>query len=581
MNIRQFGLASMLMMLGAAPVAAQGIPSGARIGGGRSATPLTRIMVATPYVFTTADSATAVSVGQAMRDRMERVAPRNAYSVISDSMMSSALVQFGYDPHQLLTPALARALAQQIAGRVLVTSQMSRPASGQWSMVARLAGTNDDAGVTVRIQQSGAPQAMGSAAADALKPALEHLANARECMNLRAQKPADAAKKAESVLKEMPGNGLAHYCLAQLANDTARKVEHLSAAIAGDSLSVIAMRQLASIHEVQGDTAQAVTMLQHMLRASPTDQELRQSAFRYFLSAGRSDAAVQVADEGLRLDPSNAELYDLKSSACLFSGNYQCAVQALEQAYAVDSLRADTLFFAKIAAAAEQRLSDTLPVPTAADTTTYAKWVAIGAQKFPSNPTMLANLIKGYTYTGQADSTLAAAKRLLAIDSTNVTAALSAAQALVNARRADEAMPYIEVVSRNGDDFTKPQAAGILTNGALKYIQPDTTVGDTANFEIAGNMLRKGVELAPDAPFSPTMSYLLAVANLQLTAQLDDRAVASKSCETARRMDTLMTEAGPAIQKAKTGRPDEAGRLEGSIVQYKERTTALVSSFCG
>lgn len=135
------------------------------------------------------------------------------------------------------------------------------------------------------------------------------------------------------------------------------------------------------------------------------------------------------------------------------------------------------------------------------------------------------------------------------------------------------------MVSRNGDDFTKPQAAGILTNGALKYIQPPA--GYTANFEIAGNMLRKGVELAPDAPFSPTMSYLLAVANLQLTAQLDDRAVASKSCETARRMDTLMSEAGPAIEKAKATRPDDAIKLQGNITQYKERTTALVSSFCG
>lgn len=576
MKIRQFGLASMLMVLSAAPVAAQGIPSGARIGGGRSAAPLTRIMVATPYVFTTADSALAVSVGQSMRDRVARVAPRNTYSVISDSMMSAALVQFGYDPHQLLTPALSRALAQQIAGRVLVTSQMAKPASGQWSMVARLTGTNDDAGVTVRVQQSGAPQAMGEAAADALKPALENLAGARECMNLRAQKPADARKKAEEVLKNMPTNGLAHYCLAQLDADTAKKVQHLSAAVAGDSLSVIAMRQLASIYEARADTANMVAMLQSMLRAAPTDQELRQSAFRVFLSVGRSDAAVEVADEGLRLDPNNADLYDLKSNACLFAGNYQCAVQALEQAYAVDSLRADTLFFAKIAASAEQRLSDTLPVPTAADTATYLKWAAIGAQKFPSNPTMLANLIKAYTYTGQADSTLSAAKRLLAIDSTNVTAALSAAQALVNARRAQEAMPYVELVSRHGDESTKPQAAGILTNGALPLIQ-----GDSANFELAGEMLRKGVELAPDAPFSPTMSYLLAVANLQLTAQLDDGAVAGKSCETARRMDTLMTEAGPAIEKAKATRPDEATKLQGSIVQYKERTTALVTSFCG
>jgi tetratricopeptide (TPR) repeat protein len=337
MNVRQVltfsGATGMLLLLGSSSLAAQGIPKGARISRGPQAA-ATRIMVATPFVFTSADSAMAVAVGQSMRDRMARQASRGDYAVIADSTMNRALVSFGYAPNAILNQESARKLAQSLAGRVLVTSQMVKSPEGSWSMVSRLAGVNDDAGVTVRVsQRAGSPlTAMGAAAIDSLKQGLEVLADARECMDQRAAKPEQARKKAEDVLKQMPDNGLAHYCLAQMASDTATRIKELSAAVDGDSLSLRAMNDLAALYEAKGDTAQTVVILQQMLRAAPTDQELRQRAFRYFLVSGRAQAAIEVADEGLKLDPTNWELRDLKSSACLFSGDYRCAVTALDEA---------------------------------------------------------------------------------------------------------------------------------------------------------------------------------------------------------------------------------------------------------
>lgn len=574
MNVRRVLIASMLAAVAVGPLAAQGIPTGARIS--RTPTATTRIMVATPFVFASADSATAVAVGQAMRARMVRVAPRNQYTVISDSMMNAALEQFGYPPFSILNQQLARTLAQQIAGRVLVTSQMARDGDGRWNMVARLSGTNDDAGVTVRVAPAPQPADMGTAAVDALKPALETLEDARRCMSERVQKPQDARKAAQEALEELPSNGLAHFCLAQLATDTAQKVEHLRAAVAGDSLSLVAMRQLAAVYEVRGDTANTVAMLQHMLRAAPTDQELRTSAFRYFLSAGRSDAAIEVADEGLRRDPANWDLWDLKSNACLFAGNYGCAVEALEQAYAADSSRADTLFFAKIAASAEQRLSDTAPPVTAADTARYVRWASLGAQRFPNNVTLLGNVAKAYTYTNQVDSSAAVARRLLAVDSTNMTVALAAGQALMNAGRHEEALEFIDVVAASGDETAKTQAAGLLVNGAVPLLQ-----GDTARFELASNLLRRSDSLAPAATFNATVNYLLGVSNLQYVGQLDPQAERGRSCELARQMSTLLAEAGPALDKGQAYRPEEATRLRQAVTQYATRASSMERAYCG
>lgn len=570
------GASAMAALITVLPLQAQGIPRGATLSR-RPTTATERIMVANPYVFTVADSATAVAVGQAMRNRMSKQT-RTDYAVISDSMMGAALESFGYGPQAILNQDAARRLAQALAGRVLITSQMSKAPSGQWSMVSRLAGVNDDAGVTVRVNQAGGtPTVMGQSAIDSLKKGLEVLSDARECMDQRATKPDRAADKANSVLKTMPGNGLAHYCLAQLAKDTATKVKQLEASVAGDSLATRAMTELAALYEARGDTAQTVAMLQQMLRAAPTDQELRQRAFRYFLQVGRAQAAIEVADEGLKLDPNNWDLRDLKSNAMLFSSNFRGAVQALEEAYATDSSRADTLFFAKIQIAAEQQLGDTTApdVATAADTAVYVKWATIGAARYPTNLTLLKNLNKAYSFTGQVDSSRAVTRKILAVDTTDVTPALAVTQALVKANRYPDAAEFLTFVEQHGDETSKQQAAGILLTGALPLLQ-----ATPPQPEVAGNMLRQAVGLAPTASFGPTMNFLLGIADLQTAGAMDSATESAKSCDGARKMDQLLTEAGPALEKGKAFRPDEAAKYLGNVQQYKKRTTSMVGSYC-
>jgi tetratricopeptide (TPR) repeat protein len=570
------GAAAMAAMVMESALAAQGIPRGARIS--RQPTTVTRLMVANPYVFTSADSATAVSVGRAMRQQMARQGRRTDYSVVSDSMMNAALVSYGYSPDAILSQDPARRLAQQLASRVLVTSQMAKAPNGQWSMVSRLAGVNDDAGYTVRVAQRGPLAEMGHAAIDSLTPALNVLADARECMDLRASKPDQAENKAREVLKKMPDNGLAHYCLAQLAKDTDSKVKELNAAIRGDSLSIRAMNDLAALYEAKGDTAATVGMLQQMLRAAPTDQELRQRAFRYFLAGGRPEAAIEVADDGLKLDPTNWDLWDLKSNACLFSANFRCAVASLESAYATDSTHADSSFFVKIDVAAEQQLADSTPpdAATAADTATYVKWARIGAARFPDNLTLLKNLNKAYSFTGQVDSSLVVTRKILAADSSDVTPALAAAQAMLKANRYGAAKEFLDFVGRNGDDNSKAQAAGLLVNEGAAPLLRATPPG----YDTAAVMLRQGLALAPNASFAPAMNYLLGFSDLQIVGGMDKATESAKSCDGARTMDQLLAEADASLTKGQTYQPENAQKLLDGVHQYQQRTASMVKAYC-
>lgn len=568
----------------AGPVAAQGIPRGGRISTSALSN-RTKILVANPYVFATADSATAVHLGDVIRKRMDKVAGSD-YSVVPDTIMNTALVQFGYPKDAILSAVLARTLAKQLPGtRVVVTSTLAKAPDGNRLLVARLTGTNDDAGNTVHVAQPAAQplEELGEKAAEALQPALRSLADARTCMDQRLSNKAKASDAANKALKVLPTNGLAHYCLALIADSNhaeGEKIQHLESAVAGDSLSVVALRSLAQSYQQRGDTAKAVATLQQILRAAPTDQELRQSAFRYFLSSGNTDAAIQVADEGLKLDPFNWDLYDLKSNACLFASNYKCAVEVLAKAYETDSTRADTLFFAKIAAAAEQRLSDTLPKATSADTATYVLWAQKASRRYPTNVTLLQNLNKAYSYSGQVDSSLAVTRRLMAADSSNVMPALAAAQALITAKRLKDAQPYIDFALRRSASSPdsadlRAKAAGLMTNAAVPLLQ-----ATPADYKGAADLLRQAVKVAPAAPFMPTANYLLGLATFFQVPALDTQAMAQKSCDLARQEDSLLKEAEAAFNLAKSAKPAESAQQLGVIEKYKPHTASLLKAYC-
>ncbi len=567
----------------AAPASAQGIPRGSRIS--TAVTTRDRLLVANPYVFAPADSASAVHVGDVMRKRMDRVAGAG-YAVVPDTIMNAALMQFGFPRDAILNANNARILAKNLPGtRVVVTSTMPKAPDGSRSIVARLTGTNDDAGSTIRVQQAaGQPlDDLGARAIDALQPAVRSLADARACMDQRIANKSKATESANKALKVLPSNGLAHFCLALIADSNKAqgdKVQHLEAAVAGDSLSLVALNMLAQAYEQRGDTAKAVATLKQILRAAPTDQELRQRAFRYFLSSGNTDAAIQVADEGLALDPSNWDLYDLKSNACLFAAKYNCAVEALAKAYETDSTRADTLFFAKISAAAEQRLADTLPVATSADTATYVRWAQTASHRYPTNLTLLQNLNKAYSYSGQVDSSLAVTRRLMAVDSNNVVPALAAAQALVTAKRLPEAKPYLDFALRRAASSPdsadlRAKAAGILTNAALPLMQ-----ATPPDFKTAADLLRQGVKAAPTAQFIPTANYLLGLATFYQVPDIDKQAVAQKSCDLAKQEDALLREAQAAFTIGKTAKPDDSAAKLDLITKYLPHSASLLKAYC-
>lgn len=609
MYLLRLVLIALIGVVSALPLAAQGIPRGARTQTVTNAAP--RLMVANPFAFAPADSATAVKIGSAAREEMKGIAGKN-FNVVEQSQMNDALKQYGYPVDAILSPPLATTLAKNIQARVLMSGTMARGAGGRTSVTARLIGVNDDAGNVVSLTQ-GAGQTLpdfGKKLARSLEPAVKSLPDAKACVDQQASKPDKAAEAANKAIKALPNHGLAELCLAQIAKaqkKPAEVVKHLQAAVKGDPLSLPAWTSLAEQYQAVNDTANTLLAFKQMLRVAPTNQAMRERLFKYFLASGHPETAREVADEGLKIDPYNADLYDLKSNACLFLSDFKCAVDALETMYATDSTKADTLFFSKISVAAQE----------GGDAARLVKWSQMGVRKYPDNRTLLGYLNTGYSLAGNTDSVISVTNRIIAKDTTETgaEAALAAAKALIlppeppstkpasdsaappgvkpdsaprgvkpdSAKtataaftpRPKEAVPFLEFVLKHGDAQRKEQAAALLYSAAAPLLQ------EPQDLEGAAELLRLAVKSSnPAGKVYPAANYLLGLATLFQVPKIDPVAEKQKSCDLAKQEQVLLAESDSALTAGRSANPAAVEKNLGIIKQYKPRIASMLKAYC-
>ena len=187
-----------------------------------------------------------------MREEMKDVVGRD-FQVVEQQQMNDALTQYGYPKDAILSPALATTLAKNIQARFLVSSTHGQGAGRPlYASPPGCSGVNDDAGnvVTLAQKQGESPQAFGKRLAEALDPMVKSLPDAKACIDQRTSKPDKAADAANKAIKAVPNHGLAHYCLALMAQDKkaprGEVVKHLQASAKGDPLSLPVWTALAT-----------------------------------------------------------------------------------------------------------------------------------------------------------------------------------------------------------------------------------------------------------------------------------------------------------------------------------------------
>jgi tetratricopeptide (TPR) repeat protein len=539
---------------------------------------LPRLLVANPFSFSAADSAAAVRVGTGLRDKVEKSADR-WFRVITRAQMNEALVQYAYPVDALLPPLVARQLAQSLNARAIVAGTLVRE-GGRYVVEARLTNLNDEAGAMVRVAQAANQsfEDLGGAAGDALQSAFRALEDAKKCENTRLTEADKAAESAAKALRTSPGHGLAEWCLAQIA--IARKapvdtiIAHLRSATRGDRLSLPAWNGLAVQFQAKGDSAQTIETFKEMLRVAPTNEALRKEAFRLFQNYGRPEAAEEVADSGLVIDPANADLWDLKSNACLDQGQTKpeknrCAVDALERVFDLDTTKADTLFYAKMAYAVS------LPP---VDTARFLKWTRQGVAKYPRHGFLLSKLAEAYSIAGPVDSSIAVTLRLVEVDSTDLTPVLRLAQRLADTtvKRVKDVEVLVPVIERLGTADDKANLGAILTTGSLPLLS------GVPDYPTAASLARSALKLLqPDSRTAQYANYVLGLATFQMLLDLDKQAFEQKSCDLVNQLKPLGDEALPALTQGRVvGEAIVGPRLQWLEQTFPTRLAQLQKAFC-
>jgi tetratricopeptide (TPR) repeat protein len=572
MRFHPLVLTGVIAALSAAPAAAQ-------LRSSRPAQPvvnLPRLMVANPHSFSPQDSAAAVRIGAGMRDRIERNADR-WFKTVQRAQMNEALQQYAYPVDAVLPPMVAQQLASSLSARTMVVSTILKGEGGRYTLETRLVGVSDDAGHVVRVTQ--APnqsyEEFGARAADSLGSAFKALQDARLCESTRLTNAAKATESAIKALHNQPNDGLAEWCLAQIAKAKKGPVDsiiaHLKNASRGDPLSLKVWTDLAVQYQAKGDSNATIETFKQMLRVAPTNEALRKEAFQLFQRYGHPDAAEDVAREGLKIDDKNTEFWDLLYGACIVQGTPEknkCAIEAMEQVYAIDSTKADTTFFIKVTLAASQ------PPP---DTARFLKWAQKGASRYPNNGSLLAQLASAYSLAGPVDSAVSVTKRLMAVDSSDVTPVLKVAKTLADTsmKRPREALALAPYIERLGSADDKRNMAVILATGALPLLQPP------ADWAQAAEIAREAIKLAP--PNTQTQqfgNFILGLAAFQMVADMDKEATSTKSCPMARQMKALLDEAGPALLAGKAINETTIAPRLASMDQFNAHVNSLIKAYC-
>ncbi len=566
MRVSRFVLLGALMVGVAAPAVAQ-------LRAARPPRPvqrLPRLFVATPFVFATTDSTAAVRVGDGLRKRMDKVAGK-WFRVISRDQMNEALMQYAYPSDAVLAPMVSLQLAKTLQARAMVAGTMSKGGDNLFSAVVRVLGVNDKAGYLVALNQveNESLEDFGKKLADLLDEAFKALPDAQECWEKQADDPEEAMKKAANALKRLPNHGLAEFCLGQIHADqhspSDSVISHFRNATRGDSLSLDAWSQLAIQYEATGDSNGTIDTFKQMLRVAPTNQALRDNAFRVFQAYGRPDEALNVTDEAIRLDPSNPEWYDLKSNACLAQSNFACAIDALEQMYDIDAEKADTIFFLKIGIAADQQ----------PDTTRLLKWSSLGARKYPGNVGILNYLVKAYSYAGPLDSLVATTRRYVAVDSSDVTPVLVAMQSLINEGRFDDAYSLGEIVQRIGTPDDTRNFAVMLLQRVPPLVQEQPQ-----DYALAASVTAQILKLTTDQQVLQQANFWHGAASWNMVIALDAQIREQKTCDLVRQSEALIDEARTAMEIGQVVSQEYGQSVLNGIQGYRSTITAMGKAFC-
>jgi predicted Zn-dependent protease len=346
------------------------------------------------------------------------------------------------------------------------------------------------------------------------------------------------------------------------------------AILAKDPTSIIALNSAAEAYSTKGDKDKSIEYNLRIWRADPSNTSIATSIVNSLVSSGSPDKAIPIIDTLLAQNPGDPTMLDTKWKLLLNAKRWKAAIAAGEDVIKADTSKATLDFFTRQIGAAQ---SDS-------NTAKVQELASRAAQKFPKDMSLQLLLAQSYRKSGQAQQSLAAARKALEIDPKSTNAVLFTMYAFNDMKQPDSAAAVAKRAIAAG--ASKDTIAQVLLANAAPAIKQAQESKLRADWEAALAASQAVDEIAP----SPQSKFYIGVSSFQVaydlvqhiqtltkTTKKEEKAIA---CAEAKQVDDLLAITQTAMPAGGSVDKNTAAQILTTVPQITEFTAAVKKGFC-
>lgn len=571
--------------------------------------PSQRLLVM-PFLASSADSAGAIALSDAVRGRVTALA-KNKVNVVPKAKLCEALKASGFPCDGLLDDQQAKQLARFLQVHSYLTGTYSKKGATLAADVhmTDIASSGMSGTFTVSDANPGTTAALAELIAQKVVAIVRISEPIRNCKQEREQQRfARARAEANKALAVDPNSTGAWLCIATIHESMRMPIDSVILAsrnaLKGDSCNGTAWENIARGYQQKADTAKMVDAFISQLCGEPRNVPKRLGIAQMLRQQKNFDRAVDVLDAGLQYSPNDQQLLDLKLTICTEASKNACSSSVFVQKFKSDTtLQADTTFLKPAIGAAQQ----------ASDTAALLLFTGAAVRHFPQNASFTKARAGAFELAGTTDSALVYYKKALAIDPNDAGTSLQIAKMLIDravwdtaafnripksdtaaqrrarqpfAQKVDSAKPYLRPGLASADSTQRLAASVIMLTGGSKLAQAGAYDAaypwlDTLLLVVAPKT--SADTLGPKQQVRINGSFWYGLSSvLTLNGPYQDMAkekTKSLQCPKARTVFDRVTRTKAALLLGRRVHPPTADQMLGFVTQYEKSKQSVQRAF--
>lgn len=575
------------------------------------AQPTERLLILPLMWSTSADSAGAIALSDAIRDRVNALV-KSKVLVVTKVKLCEALAQSGFGCNGLLDEQQAKQLARFLQVHAYVHGAYAKPGTnlsadvqvfdiGSSGIAGRFTATNGNPGTAA---------ALAEIVAQRISQMVRISEPVRDCNDERRKGQFGRARAAANkALQIDPNSTGAWLCIATIFEAQRAPIDSViyasQQALKGDSCNGTALEKVASGYQQKGDTAKAMDAYVRELCSEPRNVQKILGVAQLLKQNHMIDRAVRVLDDALKLMPGEQQLLDYKLTICTEAANYRCALEVWVAKFVHDTALGGDTTFLKPAIGAAQQVSDTLAL---------GLFTAAAVKHFPNNPSYIKARAGYHELVSRPDSALIYYKRALAIEPNDVPTSLQVAKAIVDAAvwdtttagkppkadtaawtrlrapfvaKIDSAKPYLRPGLSSSDSTQRLAASVIMLTGGSKLAQaqayPASYQWLDSLLSVIGYQPRTASDtVGPKQQIRINASFwygLSSILTLGPEYKKITEAKGAARCPTARPVFDRLQRTRNALQLGRRVHPPTADQMLGFVAQYEKAKPSVQGAF--